>query len=262
MSRPILAFLTDFGLGWTYVAQMKAVALEALETAELVDVTHAIPAQSVRTAELALRSVAFRMPVGTVFVVVVDPGVGTQRRPIAIRAAGRTFVGPDNGVLAIAARQPGARAVVLDRQELHRTPVSPTFHGRDIFTPVASELAAGVALDQVGSSIAVTELVDTTLPHPVVRAGQVRGEVVAVDDFGNLLTNVATSLLGEAWQAQLAEWPAQRVSTYHEGPSNCLLALAGSDGHVEYAVRDGSAKDLTGADVGTAVVCWPPAAQT
>src|SRR5687768_15831145 len=137
---PLIALTTDFGAGSAYVAQLKGVLLSALPEARLLDVTHGVPAGSIREAELVVRAVAFALPLGTTHIVVVDPGVGTPRRGIAVHAAGMTFVGPDNGVLGIPAAMPGARAVTLDRPHLFREPVAPTFHGRDIFAPVAAEL--------------------------------------------------------------------------------------------------------------------------
>jgi len=168
MSR-LIALTTDFGASSPYVAQMKAVLLNALPEAVLVDVTHAIPPRSIRDAEVVLRGAAFQFPVGTTHVVVIDPGVGTARQPIAVQARGLTFVGPDNGVLALALGEAHARAVCLDRPAFFREPVSATFHGRDLFAPVAAELAAGLPLTEVGSPLEHWQ--PSTLPQPMLTTG-------------------------------------------------------------------------------------------
>ncbi|MEE8409147.1 MAG: SAM-dependent chlorinase/fluorinase [Myxococcota bacterium] len=258
MTSPLIALTTDFGAGSHYVAQMKGVIYSALPAARIVDVTHAIRPQSIRHAEVVFRSTAFCMPLGTVHVVVVDPGVGTDRRPIAVTAAGMTFVGPDNGVLGLALKQDGARAVVLDRRSFFREPVSPTFHGRDIFTPVAAELAAGLALDDVGTPI--DDAIPSTLPAVAKHANGVTGEVLAADDFGNLLTNIPgryIGAIGDSWTVRVDGRVAERVRTYGEGPAQTPLALVGSDGYLEIAVRDGSAVALFGTDDGLEIECGP-----
>jgi S-adenosylmethionine hydrolase len=235
----LIALTTDFGPSSHYVAQMKGVILSAVPEAHILDITHAIPPRSIRHAEVMLRSAAFSMPVGTVHVVVVDPGVGTERRPIAVTARGTTFVGPDNGVLGVAVREPGARAVVLDRTSLFRRPVSHTFHGRDLFAPVAAELAAGLCLQDVGT--AIDDPMPSTLPDPVVGDDQTRGEVLIADRFGNLLTNIPATHLDSQWRVRVAGEAARWVRTYGDARGDELLALAGSDGYIEIAVRNGSA---------------------
>jgi S-adenosylmethionine hydrolase len=239
MSRPVIALTTDFGPSSHYVAQMKGAILSALPVVRFVDVTHAIAPQSVRHAETVLRSSAFCMPLGTVHVVVVDPGVGTGRRAIACTARGLTFVGPDNGVLGVALAEPDAKVVALDRPELFREPISATFHGRDIFAPVAAELAAGVALEEVGSPI--DDAVGSTLPDPTTSEDSAAGEVLAADAFGNLLTNIPGDAIGDGWSVRVGDREALLVGTYEEGDFGDLLALVGSDGYLEVATRNDSA---------------------
>lgn len=248
---PIIALTTDFGTASGYVAQVKAVLLSASPSTRIVDVSHEVSPHSVREAELLLRGVAFAFPVGTVHVVVVDPGVGTSRRGIAVRARGLTFVGPDNGVLGVALATPGAECVALDRPHLFRAPVAPTFHARDVFAPVAAELAGGLALEDAGTPIA--DALPSTLPVPRVSRSRVEGEVLGSDRFGNLLTNVPGRLAGK--RVLVAGRAAQLVRTYGEGPREALLALVGSDGYVELAVREGSAASLLAAAAGVPVIC-------
>jgi S-adenosyl-L-methionine hydrolase (adenosine-forming) len=253
MPAPLIALTTDYGSGSTYVAQLKGVLLSALPDARLLDVTHDVAPQSIREAELVMRSVAFALPLGTTHVVVVDPGVGTSRRGIAVRAGGMTFVGPDNGVLGVPLARPDALAVVLDRPHLFREPVSRTFHGRDIFAPVAAELAAGLPLDEVGTPI--TDALGSTLPAPSIEKSRVRGMTLGVDRFGNLMTNVPAARVA-GWRVELAGRVVPRVETYAEAEPSRLVALAGSDGWLEIAVRDGSAAALLeGRGVGLEVVC-------
>ena len=249
MGRPIIALTTDFGVGSPYVAQMKGVLLSASPDIVLVDVAHDLPAYDVRAAELLLRGTAFTFPLGTVHVVVVDPGVGGPRRAIAVSLRGCFFVGPDNGVLGACARAKDAEVVVLDRTALHRTPTAPTFHGRDIFAPVAAELAMGVPLAEVGTPI--TDPTPSTLPVPVERQGALHGTTLGADRYGNLTTNVPASWLGtiEAKGKRL-----RVVRTYAEAPPGELVALAGSDGYVELAKREASAAEELGAH-GAEVVC-------
>lgn len=247
----LIALTTDFGPSSHYVAQMKGVILSALPDARFIDVTHAVRPQSIRHAEVVLRSSAFCMPLGTVHLVVVDPGVGTARRPIAVAARGLTFVGPDNGILGVALAQPGAHAVVLDRAEMFRAPLSNTFHGRDLFAPVAAELAAGLPISEVGTPI--DDAIPSTLPAPAVDVGRVRGETLIADDFGNLLTNIPANELDDSWRIEVDGEPATWVPTYGGSPDAQLLALCGSDGYVEIAVKNGAAHGRVAC--GVEVVC-------
>lgn len=253
MSRPIVALTTDFGPSSHYVAQMKGVILSTLPEARLVDITHSIAPQSITHAETVLRSSAFCMPIGTVHIVVVDPAVGTERRPIACAARGMTFVGPDNGVLGVALAEPDVRTVVLDRPELFREPISATFHGRDIFAPVAAELAGGLLIEQVGTPI--DDAIPSTLPDPTTSEESAVGEVLAADSFGNLLTNIPGDAVGDTWTVQVGGREAILVRNYEEGSFGDLLALVGSDGYLEIAARADSAAQELGWPERLPVVC-------
>src|SRR4051812_13389443 len=195
MSRPIF-FLTDFGLADTYVGIVKAVILRIAPDASIVDLTHDVPPQDVRAGAFALLTAAPYLPEDAVVLAVVDPGVGTARRPIAVQAGRRTFVGPDNGLLSWVV-DAASEAVVLDRPRFWLPAVSATFHGRDLFGPVAAHLARGVPLTDVGSPGGAIQ----TIPVPAVRQrlgadGQVlaaHGEIIHADRYGNLTTSLTAA---------------------------------------------------------------------
>ena len=178
--------------------------------ARLVDLTHTVPPQDIRRAALILEAAWRFFPRGSVHLAVVDPGVGSARRPIAIEAGGHYFVGPDNGLLGFCFDLPGARGVVLAEQRYHRRPVSRTFHGRDIFAPVAAHCSRGVRLAALGPPL--RHPVRLTVAEPRRRGGRVDGEVLLVDRFGNLLTSLrGRELPGPADRGRLAA-SAGRVS--------------------------------------------------
>jgi S-adenosylmethionine hydrolase len=239
----LVTLTTDFGLADGWVAAMKGVVLSIVPDARLVDVSHAIPPQDIRAAAFVLGTTYPAFPPGTVHVGVVDPGVGTARRGIAVEADGHLFVGPDNGLFTLALRRAdanghGARAVVLDREALHRAPASPTFHGRDVFAPVAAHLAMGRTLEEVGSS-AATPLVRLPSPPPGAR-----GEVLHVDRFGNLVTSLEAPPAGSRVRlpgAGPAAAALPLVRTFGDVPEGQAAAVLGSAGLVEIVVNHGSA---------------------
>lgn len=251
--RPIIALTTDFGVGSTYVAQLKGVLLSALPAACIVDACHDLPPYDLRAAEVFLRGVAFAFPLGTVHLVVVDPGVGTARRGIAVQARGTFFVGPDNGVLGQAIAEPDSRVVVLGAPGLAREPVTSTFHGRDVFAPVAAELAGGVGLEQLGTLI--RDAASSGLPRPRVEKDEIVGEVLAADRFGNLTTNIRARDVPPEWRVRAAGRDAVRARTYGEASPGILLSLAGSDGFLELSVREASAARLLGGERDIEVRC-------
>ncbi len=251
----IITLITDFGAGSSYVAQLKGVLLGAAPSLRVVDVSHSVAPQNIREAALLLRSTGFAFPRGTVHVVVVDPGVGTSRRGIAVSTSGMFFVGPDNGVLGVALERPDATVVHLDNPAFFRAPVSPTFHGRDIFAPVAAELSSGLPLAELGSPLEAPVL--GALPRCTLREGVVHGEVLGADSFGNLLTNVAGGGLDPTRPVLLDGGAIPWCATYGAAPLDTVVALIGSDGYVEVAVRDGSALENLGAAILGRTVCAP-----
>src|SRR5208282_966469 len=185
-----LAIITDFGYRDHYAGAMKGVIASIAPGAAVIDITHGIPAQSVVAGAINLRETWRYFPARTVFLAVVDPGVGTARAPIAIETrAGARFVGPDNGLLWLAANQAGIERIVKLTSPRHRlTNVSATFHGRDIFAPAAAYLWRGVPISALGP--ALRSIVQLDLPRPVDSARELRGEVIYVDGFGNLVSNI------------------------------------------------------------------------
>jgi S-adenosylmethionine hydrolase len=255
VSRPVVALLTDFGTQDPFVGIMKAVVLSRCPEASFIDLTHAVPPQAVMEGAFLLERSVDWLPPGAVVVAVVDPGVGTPRRPVVLRALGRVFVGPDNGLLSpVAARDAAAAAYVIDAQRLGLVVASRTFHGRDVFAPVAGELAAG-RLSPADAGAEAGELVDAAIPRPVVGEGVVRGTVVTVDRFGNLITNIGRGMLPPG--AAVAEVGSARATirdTYGEVGRGELVALVDAFDVLEIAERDGSAARSLGAGRGTEIV--------
>ncbi len=184
--RPIITLLTDFGTADGYVGEMKAVLLSAVPEATLVDVSHDIAPQDTEGARLALAPYSRRYPPGTVHLVVVDPGVGSDRAALAVASNGRFLVGPDSGVLSPALVVPGAEVVRLEIPPS----AAPTFHGRDVFAPVAAHLATGLELADAGDPLDPETLARVELPQPREEAGAVVAHALVIDHFGNVGLNV------------------------------------------------------------------------
>jgi S-adenosyl-L-methionine hydrolase (adenosine-forming) len=243
---PIITLTTDFGTADGYVGELKGVLLTAAPAAQLVDLTHDIAPQDVEAARLALARCWRRFPVGTVHLVVVDPGVGTARAALAVGSDGRWLVGPDNGVLSPALLIQGASAVALPVAE-H---AAPTFHGRDVFAPAAAALATGAPLAMLGAPFAQPVVKRT--PEPRRRSdGRIEGVVIAVDRFGNLITNLIAPRGG---MVEIAGQSLEVRLRYADVPQGALAALVGSSGLVEIAARDGHAARALGVTRGAPVI--------
>jgi S-adenosylmethionine hydrolase len=257
---PVVALLTDFGLSDHYAGAVKGAVLSACPGATLVDITHEVPAHDVAAGALALDA-AFRcFPDGTVFLAVVDPGVGSPRRPIAAASGRWLFVAPDNGVLThVLDADPAARVHLIAATRLFRVPTSPVFHGRDVFGPVAGRLACGLALGEVGPAVA--DPVRLEQP-PKARAPEGwSGAVVHVDRFGNLTTNLLEADLAalaggplKALEVRLGSEVLPLVRSYSDVARGRPCALVGSSGRLEIAVREGRAEALPGAGRGARVL--------
>jgi S-adenosyl-L-methionine hydrolase (adenosine-forming) len=253
MRSPVsVTLLTDFGTADGYVAAVKGVIHSLCPAALIDDSAHDLNAGDILGAALALERYWRRYPPGSVHVVVVDPGVGSERRGLAVRADDRFLVGPDNGVFTRALAGAGTfEARELNNAELFTHEISATFHGRDIFAPAAAFLACGRELAEMGSHAANL----TTLPalDVLVRGKRLSGQVIHVDRFGNLITNIG----GEAVGASCVRLNGSNVGplrrTYTDVGSGEVLALMGSNGLLEVAVRDGSAARHFGAERGTSV---------
>lgn len=254
----IITLMTDFGLSGA-PAVMKGVILSMAPSATLVDVMHTVSPQNIFEGARVFGFVSPRFPAGTVHVCVVDPGVGTTRRPIAARLGDQIFVGPDNGLITIAynrVSQAGGKIEIyaLDKPEFWLPEVSDTFHGRDIFAPVGAHLALGKDPAMLGTLISDPVLLD--LPAPRRLSGGLRGEVVHIDTFGNLWTNIRTEdLIGQAVVAvRVRETDIQGlVRTFGERPVGDLVAYINSDGSLSIAVVNGSAARRLEARTGDAV---------
>jgi S-adenosyl-L-methionine hydrolase (adenosine-forming) len=245
-SMPLITLLTDFGSSDSYVAEIKGVLLGRCPGATLVDVTHAVPPGDVRSGAYLLGRAWHRFPPATVHLAVVDPGVGTARAALAIRAHGHWFVGPDNGLFTPVLRDAEVEIVTLP------TPAgaAPTFHGRDLFAPAAAAIASGRPLSALGEPLTTMPArLSYTEPHYEGKA--VIGEIVYVDRFGTLVTNLTTELVPSyavLFVDDLEIGPLRR--TFGDVPTGGLLAYVGSAGVIEIAVRDGSAARRLGLGVG------------
>ncbi len=255
----LVTLLTDFGRRDAYVAAMKGVILSRCPRTRIVDLSHEIPAQDVMAAALVLDEASRFFPKDTLHVVVVDPGVGTERRILAARAGGQDFLFPDNGVASLVLDRAPAEAIVAVRNPafLDAT-IAPTFHGRDIFAPVAAAMLNGLAMSKLGPEPASMQLLD--VPGCEAADGEVAGQVIYVDGFGNLVTNIPERLVREGWadlDALAATCGGQPVGGFQAAyafvePGESLV-LFGSAGRVEIAINRGRACDAFDAGVGTEV---------
>ena len=231
----LVTLLTEFGTRDSYVGVMKGVIYDLYPAVTIVDLTHEVMPQDVAGGRFQLLMAEPYFPVGTVHVAVVDPGVGTHRRSIAVATARSVFVGPDNGLLVLD-RDPIECAVVLDQPDYWRSRgASPTFQGRDIFAAVGAHLAMGKSLEQVGRAIDPASLVRLSLPERCVQA---------IDHFGNCITTIGATELELGWQIRVGARVLRSVRTYGDAKPEDAIALVGSHGFVELAVNGGSARSV------------------
>ncbi len=272
MDSPLITLTTDFGTRDGYVAAMKGVILGICPRATIVDVSHDIEPQDVAQAALVLSSASPYFPAHAIHVAVVDPGVGSDRQPLLLTAERGRYVGPDNGIFTyvlaecglMAPDEPGGNETVpvraglprgcaaftLDRPEFWRHPVSRTFHGRDLFAPVAAHLALGTSPEDLG--VETDHLDVLPLPRPREGAGRVDGNVIYVDHFGNLVTNIRLDGAPTVVGVEVAGRTISGLSPSYQAGGG-LLAIVGSHGYLEVAwTRDSAARRL-GAKVGTPV---------
>lgn len=241
----LITLLTDFGAADSYVAEVRGVLLSRAPGVQLVDVAHDLPPGDVRAAAYVLGRSWPAFPAGTVHLAVVDPGVGTARRALAAEGGGHWFVAPDNGLLS--SLPADARFVSLTVP----AGAAPTFHGRDVFAPAAAALARGAALAELGTPVADPHVLPAT--PPASRDGVVIGEVVHVDRFGTLVTNVPADLAGGARVRVGARRAGPVRRTFGDVKPGQLVAYVGSGGTIEIAARDGSAAMITKLGVGARV---------
>ena len=276
MSPRIVTLTTDFGHGDGFVAAMKGVILGLSSTVTIVDISHDVPAQDVRHAAFVLGTVCRYFPKDAIHLAVVDPGVGSSRNPILIETPHGTFVGPDNGIFSravfgfgasraqgsqsdnasadhfeLAATPANCGAYALNNANYWLKPLSDTFHGRDIFAPVVGHYAGGVPADELGSLISEVRILPT--PLPTSSGNVVHGQIIHVDRFGNLVSNIAIeSPVEVSVEVSIGERRIPGPSRSYASATG-LLAIVGSHGFLEIAVRNGSAAESLNAGVGTAL---------
>jgi S-adenosylmethionine hydrolase len=252
----LVTLLTDFGWQDVYVAVMKGVIANINPQISVIDLTHQIPPQDLIAGRFALLNAYAYFPHGTVHVAVIDPGVGSQRRGIAIQLAGGFLVGADNGLFSgILPKESAIAAVELTNNNYWRSDrPSTTFHGRDIFAPVGAHLANGVSLKELGKEIAIDSLVGLSLPEVTIKKNQIIGCIQYIDRFGNLITNITAQNLQFRQQVIIKQQSIPWGNTYSDGKDRELIALIGSHGYLEIAVNCGNAKEKLQVIVGETVV--------
>jgi S-adenosylmethionine hydrolase len=242
VADPLLTLTTDFGYDSPYVAAMKGVILSLNPLARIVDLSHAIPPQDVRHAAFFLSGAVPYFPEGTLHVIVIDPGVGSERSMLYVELAGQRLLSPDNGVWTLLAggRVP-ARVIQLHERRFWRPAVSQTFHGRDMLAPVAAHLSLG--LDPVALGPPVENWVRISPPRATPEGNRITGQVVFVDHFGNLVSNIPGDILGATSRVHIEGQEVPLVCAYSAAPAGSLVAIVSSWGTLEIAVTQGSAAD-------------------
>lgn len=242
--KRIITLITDFGLNDHYTGAMKGVIYSINPDAKIVDITHNIPRQDVFRGAFILRDAYCFFPKGTIHVVVVDPGVGSKRRSITVKADQNLFVGPDNGLFSFIYKE--SKSVKINEianPKFFLPETSNTFHGRDIFAPVAAHLSLGVSMGELGNE--VLDQVKLEIVDPEVYGDEIIGGVIYEDSFGNLITNIPARMIKSGSRICIDKWVIERVSkSYSEVQRGELLAIVGSSGHLEFSVNQGRASDL------------------
>jgi S-adenosyl-L-methionine hydrolase (adenosine-forming) len=258
-----VSFLTDYGLEDGFVAACHGVAARIAPQAQIIDITHLVPPGDVRRGAAVLAQTVGYLP-PAVHIAVVDPGVGTARRAIAVAAGDSVFVGPDNGLLSwsIASMGGGKAAIQLTNGDLWLHPVSATFHGRDIFMPVAAHLAAGLELDQAGAEIGVADLVVLPAPTSRLHDGAAEGEVMSVDRFGNVQLSIPAADAGRLGigigsplivQCGRRQFTVRYLDTFAAGTPGEIVAFTDSAGLISLAINSGDAAEQLGLPPGAHV---------
>ena len=242
--KRIITLTTDFGIDDHYVGSMKGVVLGINNEAVITDITHGIPKYDIFKAAYTLRGFYKYFPQGSIHVVVVDPGVGSERRPIIVQTQESIFIGPDNGVFSFVLKESKSVNVFeITNSEFMLEDLSSTFHGRDIFAPVAAHLSLGVDIQDFGEVL--KNPISLEIRKPELKGDEIVGEVIYVDSFGNLVTNIPGDLLKGYSKVQLGELIIDSVAgSYQDVARGNLLAIIGSSGLLEISINQGSAADL------------------
>jgi S-adenosylmethionine hydrolase len=256
-SPPIITLTTDFGLQDHYVSAMKAVILGINPNARIVDISHEIPPQDVMAGAWVVRNAALLFPPGTIHVVVVDPGVGTERKPVCLSIEGHFFIGPDNGIFSLIGEEFEYIAVTLENEHLWREIRSNTFHGRDIFAPVAAHLSRGISMDELGPPL--SEVITYRWAIPISDRDGIQGWIVHIDRFGNLISNIPSGLIRDTigssnFRIYVGNTILHRIDTsfgsVHDGEP---VAYIGSSDKLEIAINKGNAKEMLGVEKGAQI---------
>jgi S-adenosylmethionine hydrolase len=258
----IITLTTDFGLGSRYIAAMKGVMLSINPRATIIDLSHAVAARDIRAGAIVLAESAPWFPAGTIHVAVVDPGVGSNRRIVYARIGSHHFVAPDNGLLSrLAMLEPPSKIVSVEEPRHWMPAVSRTFHGRDIMAPVAARLSLGLSPDELGRP--AKQLVEIPWAEVQQVPNRIEGEVIEVDSFGNLITNITRAMLDgvpsrDSVIVTCEEHETQGIfATFSDQPPMTLMAHVGSTGRLELAIVDENASAMLGVKVGATVrVTW------
>jgi S-adenosylmethionine hydrolase len=253
----VVALLTDFGLKDHYVGVMKGVILSVNPQARLIDISHDVSSQDILEAYFLLSNTYRYFPAGTIFVAVVDPDVGSDREILAVETGKYSFLAPDNGLLGFLEKDDSVQRVVQVRNDKYfLKPVSNTFHGRDIFAPVAGHLSLGVELSGLGPEAAGIRKIDAPTAK-VTKEGRIVGEVVSIDHFGNLVTNIPGDhrlSQADSFELKIGKTSIRKLSaSYASAKEGEILAIVGSTGNLEVSVNKGNAQKKTGAKVGDVV---------
>jgi hypothetical protein len=260
-----ITLTTDFGLSDGHVGAMKGVMHRIAPQATLIDISHNIPPQDIHHGGYVLMTAYTYWPTDTIHVVVIDPGVGTERRAVGIQTSRGTFIAPDNSVLSyVLARERVTASVSLTNTHYWNHPVSPVFHGRDIFGPAAAHLAAGIPLSELGEPIAPDQLVTfpVSVPHRHTD-GHITAHIQHIDTFGNCTTDVPDDWVRAAssWQVHIQDWVIEGIDqTFADVSKGQVVALIDSAGFVAIAVRNGNAAERLGLAIGSEIELYPTTA--
>jgi len=256
----VVTLTTDFGLSDWFVGTMKGVILKISPNTQIVDITHDVPSQDIRAGAFALMCSYKYFPEGSVHVVVVDPGVGTRRGAIAVKTRHYWFVGPDNGVLSYALREQDVMDIrAIENQKICIEGVGTTFHGRDVFAPAAAHIARGINPEFIGRKL--RSFVSLPFPEVSKADGRVTGEVLYIDKFGNAITNIRFSSQGEfsGWHAVVGRRkPFPVMNCYADAKDGEALAVYGSSGFIEIALRNDNAAEKLNLKTGTKIQLIKP----
>ncbi len=253
----IITLTTDFGSQDYYVSAMKAVILGISPHVRLVDISHDLPPQDIMAGAWILKNTAFLYPSGTIHLAVIDPGVGSSRRPVLVKVKDQFFVGPNNGLFSLVVESEEHRVFELTNRKYWRDTVSPTFHGRDIFAPVAAWLCEGEAMENFGREL--QELTTYRWAKPISDDEGIQGWVMHIDRYGNLITNIPHSFIRKfnlfsAFRIYVGNTILKEISaSYSDVPDGEAVAMIGSSGMLEIAINKGNAERMLGVEKGAPV---------